>query len=910
MAATAQQTAVTQLYLALFNRAPDAGGFAFWTQALSSGATLSTITSTFLTSPEARNLYPLSQTAEQFVSAFYQTVFGRAVDASGLAFWADALNAAGGANVDAARAELVWRIVSVVATPLAGKPADLSDAQYAQTVGDRDVFAKKIAAGLDFAVNVRSDDLTLARQAIANVTAPTGPSPAPDPGLPPAVPGLVLSTAVDRLLGGTGDDAFDATLSGGAQTLTAGDQIDGGAGTDTLNVVMNQSGTVAPVLTSIEAVNIRTTGSGTMLDFANAPALTHIAFANSTVTGTVDNVRTAALSVADQAVGAAFLGSTAATVSLNLKNVGTASSMAFVSIQNPTALSGTGLTHDIVADNAFVTLQHASVPPVRTINIAATGTNALKLAPALADGVQTIVVTGNGFVDFSGSASTSGHQLKAVTSFKAEDGGVRAVFENLTPGTLAIETGAGVDLISVNGPSLRSLFTRGGNDVVNEVGTGLASTAFIELGDGNDIIALNPLFAPGISASINGGNGTDTFGISMSVYSAMSARTAGERGSIVDFEILKITDRLASGAYDVSKFSTVTGFVAGDGVADGATAAVQNLGESALITIEGANATNGTLQLGFLSDAGAPTLRLATSFTENNDATASVAGRLTNVSAVNVETINVVSTGRANTTFLGGAGTVADGVKNTLSLDDDALVTLNVAGDQAFQFSTSSTQSQLTTIDASALTARATIIATDSSHAMTLKGALTAASELLGGAGNDTIVGGAGADFIEGGAGRDTMTGGAGNDTFSFQSAAQSRTGALSLADTSAVKMDAITDFAGNGVAAGDRIHIGIGSNQFGNSLTFDAGASVSVTSHTVFGAPETFGDLLGHFISPGASTNNLARVLMLTVSAGNFAGKYLILNDEVADITATDTFIRLTGITGSVAAQDVYIGP
>ena len=57
---------------------------------------------------------------------------------------------------------------------------------------------------------------------------------------------------------------------------------------------------------------------------------------------------------------------------------------------------------------------------------------------------------------------------------------------------------------------------------------------------------------------------------------------------------------------------------------------------------------------------------------------------------------------------------------------------------------------------------------------------------LSGGLGDDRLYGGAGTDRLYGGAGRDTLSGGADKDTFIFQSAADTRSGALS---------DVITDF-------------------------------------------------------------------------------------------------------------------
>ena len=70
---------------------------------------------------------------------------------------------------------------------------------------------------------------------------------------------------------------------------------------------------------------------------------------------------------------------------------------------------------------------------------------------------------------------------------------------------------------------------------------------------------------------------------------------------------------------------------------------------------------------------------------------------------------------------------------------------------------------------------------------------------LIGNAGANVLKGGLGNDFLTGGAGRDILTGGSGFDTFDYNAASESLPGLL---------RDVITDFVGNGNAAGDRIDL------------------------------------------------------------------------------------------------------
>jgi hypothetical protein len=282
----AHRAAIVNLYTALFNRAPDASGLGFWAQAHANGASLATITQSFLVTTEGRATYPAAQTSAQFVAAFYQTVFGRAADASGLAFWTAALDAAGGAESDAARALLVGQIIGIVGQPLADRPDGLSDAAYAQTVADRALFGNKAEVG-DYVVGLNIDDVGLARQVLALVSAepasvpiakafadnrgvvPTPPSlPAPIFTIDPSGSAADLAarfaayTGINAAVDVTGMDA--AKLAEVARAI--GKIANGGvAGTLTLDVPGYASADVATIATRFAAgVTLSVTGSASL----------------------------------------------------------------------------------------------------------------------------------------------------------------------------------------------------------------------------------------------------------------------------------------------------------------------------------------------------------------------------------------------------------------------------------------------------------------------------------------------------------------------------------------------------------------------------------------------------------------------------------------------------------------------
>jgi hypothetical protein len=82
---------VARLYFAYFLRIPDYGGLTFWIGQFKAGTPLANISQAFATSPEFTGRYgALSNPA--FVTLVYNNVLGRAPDAGGLAFWTGQLD--------------------------------------------------------------------------------------------------------------------------------------------------------------------------------------------------------------------------------------------------------------------------------------------------------------------------------------------------------------------------------------------------------------------------------------------------------------------------------------------------------------------------------------------------------------------------------------------------------------------------------------------------------------------------------------------------------------------------------------------------------------------------------------------------------------------------------------------------
>jgi Ca2+-binding RTX toxin-like protein len=99
------------------------------------------------------------------------------------------------------------------------------------------------------------------------------------------------------------------------------------------------------------------------------------------------------------------------------------------------------------------------------------------------------------------------------------------------------------------------------------------------------------------------------------------------------------------------------------------------------------------------------------------------------------------------------------------------------------------------------------------------------ANVITGNSGNNILKGLDGADTLIGGGGKDTLTGGTGFDKFVYKSISDSPAG---------TGRDVITDFKGNGSAAGDKIDL----------QAIDANQTTSTNDKFIFGGPHTAGHL------------------------------------------------------------------
>lgn len=80
---------VCKLYVATFNRAPDAAGLDYWVN--TSGLSIEGIAQSFFDQPETQTLYPSGTLTADFVTSVYENLFNRAPDQGGLDYWVNDL---------------------------------------------------------------------------------------------------------------------------------------------------------------------------------------------------------------------------------------------------------------------------------------------------------------------------------------------------------------------------------------------------------------------------------------------------------------------------------------------------------------------------------------------------------------------------------------------------------------------------------------------------------------------------------------------------------------------------------------------------------------------------------------------------------------------------------------------------
>ncbi|MFA7279385.1 MAG: DUF4214 domain-containing protein [Sterolibacterium sp.] len=251
----AMRTTVTQLYAALFNRAPDSDGLGYWVQQLDSGTSTADVAKAMYDTTPARTYYPLWYSNEQIAGQFYTNLLGRTADTDGLAYWSGELATK---PLGTVLTSFLDAVVGYTSDPTAtGYDATLD----ALALSSQSLFNNKVTVGQYFAETLRSNDTTLAAAILTGVTTAASSVTAAEAAYATAASTAASTTfnlvaGADALTGTNGNDTFNAAIG----TLTSSDEVHGGLGTDVLiakidNLTANNTG-YTPVINGIETITL------------------------------------------------------------------------------------------------------------------------------------------------------------------------------------------------------------------------------------------------------------------------------------------------------------------------------------------------------------------------------------------------------------------------------------------------------------------------------------------------------------------------------------------------------------------------------------------------------------------------------------------------------------------------------
>jgi RTX calcium-binding nonapeptide repeat (4 copies) len=602
-----------------------------------------------------------------------------------------------------------------------------------------------------------------------------------------------LTVDGDNFTGTANDDVFSAIpaqdgASNLIDTLQNVDVLDGGDGWDQLNATLegNPAGTIAPSLTSVEAVNARFSGA-TTLDFIGSTGVEKVVASQSTAAGTFDNIGDAEeLGVSNQSSNVDFFGSTADNLMVGLHTVG-ANAPTTVNLNDATATSM--MLHLDNNDGDLVTLEQAGGTATE-ISVDVSGDNVIDFF-SVEDAATSFSVSGWGSL----TADATNSSFDVLTDLNVSDNASVDLSAVGAIGTLETVAASGTsgDVSVIVDDTATSVETGSGDDTVVQTAA-LAANASVDLGDGDDNYTIGDA-ADDATATVEGGPGEDTLSSTAAIFGAGIANPEIYTG----FDVLAVTDVLPDlFAIDVSDFDGVDSFKAGNGVAAAGTATVNGVGNGSTVTLGGDLATNTGALVVNLDDAtgGSDSLEfiIDTLIDENSDAVVDTTAATATATIAGVEILDVESTGTPDEDPDGAEMDIAN---NTLVLTNDELVELYITGDQMLAFTSDAGMEALDTIDASGNSGGVNINVTNAvatAAAIDITG--TDMDDVINGAATlngDTISAGDGNDTIVGNAGADMLLGGDGNDLFAL----------LNVADSSLVNLDVISDFSANTVGLG-----------------------------------------------------------------------------------------------------------
>jgi hypothetical protein len=532
-----------------------------------------------------------------------------------------------------------------------------------------------------------------------------------------ATPAVVfpLTTGADVKTFGSGNDtvnALFATATG--MTFQATDSLDGGAGSDLINIQVGVTGTHgAASMVGIETVSANFSAAGT------------VSLLNSTDVTTVE--------------------SSASTAAAAFSNIGSTSTA--LKVSNNSQDTTFGYTAAAIAGTADTVALTLSGVTGGTVTLA---------------GVETIGITSSGSANtLTGLTATSATTVNVAGDQALALGTLGGTVTTLNAGS---NTASGTGVSATMGAATTATITGGsGNDSINI--SAILGDVSIAGGAGNDTVTVTSNLT--VTDTISGGDGTaDVLSATAAVAEGYTAPTTK---TITGFERLTLSTA-GTGAATLTTANVDTG-IATVTLSAGTAGAYGITGPAGTLAVSAATALGGTLTL---TDTGTAITDSAT-LTNSGILNANVLGGAA-VTATGYETLTINS-GSGSTTNAaaqtlgavtvtvdtGGASAVNFTGANSLTTGAVSATTISASGMTGAAALTLGSATGATSITG---TANNDNIGASSVAASVTAGA--GADTITGGLLNDTINGGDGNDSITGGVGKDSLTGGAGVDTFVF----------------------------------------------------------------------------------------------------------------------------------------------
>jgi len=720
MAITAEtRNSIIELVVTAYNAPPGTTLLTELVAIVDGGGTLADVATALTTSDTWSGLYPSFQTAEEFATEWLGNLVPEAS--------ADAL--AGGIEIAVGliNGGASFADVILVAQDFLANLAE-DDAEFGSSAAN---FNNKVEVATYHTVTLEqdADDIGDLQNVLANVTSDDDSVADAEEDAAAAVPGetVSLTTGLDTgaaFTTGSTNDVFSAVDAGDAEidTLTTGDSLDGGDGTDTLSLAI--SGGVAASASSVSTTNVE----NVKIYNNSSSAYSLDASLMVGVTDVFVNAGTSATSVETDGIVNLHLMNTTQNATIDSGDVDGSADEAII------LASGAN-------DGAAVTSLTATYNGLETVNLVSTGSaNEVTLS---VDSLETLNVSGE--TDIAVVASFDGVDTDADTAtFDASAaGGDVSAYLTAEGGVTSVTMGAGDDTIN-----FRSTI----NAEVTIAG-----------GEGTDTLQLGYLSNVAVPTA-----GEDiTFDAE-----AEAAEAAGLNVSGIEALQLWSTDvdgRALSGNAE-SSITSLTAF---------GSSAVTYMPISSITHISSGTVTLGDAEAevaGAGGDVTALTLTQADILSTGTLATTLVADEIESLTILNAGeaayTVTMSEDGSASLT----SAIIAGSGKQTVDIGGDALATVNAAG------VTGSETFTLTADGGADVTVTASSVRPDDTDAETANVITTGegADSITGGAyiddinvaggdnyvmagsGDDTVVASEGADTIMGGAGDDNITAGEG----------------------------------------------------------------------------------------------------------------------------------------------------